>query len=586
LKVIITMNLFRFFLRPNFYVLVAVSCLSGFSFADNGDAKAKAGVCKVKDISVFLGRTDGLRGIFAFPTIQEAVPDSEVVTECVKLAGLGVPMPAQMQRGSPVSVNGAAFMVGPLTVKDGDEIRVKLKASSKADDRKQEYLQFGGAGSFGANVGSWGNLVIRTRNTARPAKVFQVGPTRSYKQVTEIVNDLSAGDVVEVDSGTYAPFELTRAGTLLAPITIRGVGATRPIVNGGNWGVSFKYSDNVVLENFEISGASTICLRTMANNVTVRNVYIHNCTRHGVLGADLDNGTNIFDRVEITKSGSIIQGESYNHALYVATDRDSFPEAVLRVQQSFFHNNKGNSIKSRAGRAEIYSNWIDVPDDPDSFYSVELIGYQEYATDTPINADVVGNVLVHRKTYGLRLGGDGTGTSKGRVRMANNTLIVSAQFGPYSPVIRLDQEIDSLYLLNNAFVLEQGANFPMRLLRSGVSKWVSGRAKVAGANNVLPVNAYMDTVPPLNSISLQKTVYASSVISNAFMASLDVIPLNGSKLLNTALPLSTIAPGYEIPNPMLKLMFPLFSKRPISTQWESSFSKSKPSDSFSNIGAH
>ena len=348
-----------------------------------------------------------------------------------------------MQRGSPMSVNGAAFVAGPLRVKDGDEIRAKLKAGSKADYRKQEYLQFGGAGSFGANVGSRGNLVIRTRNTARPAKVFQVGPTRSYKQVTEIVNELSAGDVVEVDSGAYAPFELMRAGTVLAPITIRGVGATRPIVNGGNWGVSFKYSDNVVLENFEISGASAICLRTMANNVTVRNVYIHNCTRHGVLGADLDNGTNIFDRVEITKSGSIIQGESYNHALYVATDIDSFPDAVLRVQQSFFHNNKGNSIKSRAGRAEIYSNWIDVPDDPDSFYSVELIGYQEYATDTPINADVVGNVLVLRKTYGLRLGGDGTGTSKGRVRMANNTFIVSAPFDQYSPVIRLDQEIDS-----------------------------------------------------------------------------------------------------------------------------------------------
>jgi pectate lyase len=582
----ITMNLICHFFRPQYLFVSLIACLSGFSFADDADAKAKLGSCQVKDLSVFLGRSDGLRGIFAFPTIQEAAPDAEVVTDCVKLSGLGVPMPVQMQRGSPMSVNGAAFMAGPLTVKDGDEIRVRLKASSKADDRKQEYLQFGGAGSFGGTVGSWGNLIIRTRNTARPAKVFQVGASRSYKQINELVNELSAGDVVEVDSGTYAPFELKRAGSKNAPITIRGVGATRPIVSGGNWGVSFRYSDNIVLENFEITGATTICLRTMANNITIRNVYIHDCMRHGVLGADLDNGTNIFDRVEITRSGSVIQGESYNHALYVATDRDSFPDAVLRVQQSYFHGNKGNSIKSRAGRAEIYSNWIDVPNDPDSFYSLELIGYQEYATDKPINADVVGNVLVHRKTYGLRLGGDGTGTSKGRVRMANNTVIVSALFGEYSPVIRLDQEFDSLYLLNNAFVLEQGANFRMRLLRSGVSKWVSGQAKVAGSNNALPANAYMDNVAPLNTISLQSTVSANSFIANALMASLDVTPLDGSKLIGAALPLTTTASGYEIPNPLLKATFSGFSKRPIPTQLDSAVLKSRASESFTNIGAY
>ena len=579
------MNLLCLFFRPQNLVFLLAASFSGFSFANDADAKAKLGSCQVKDMSVHPGRSDGLRAVFAFPTIQEAAPDAEVVSDCVKLLGLGAPMPVQMQRGSPISVNGAAFMAGPLSVKDGDEIRVRLKAGSKPDDRKQEALQFGGAGSFGGTVGSWGNLTIRTRNTARPAKVFQVGANRSYKQITELVNELSAGDVVEVDSGSYAPFELKRAGTKSAPITIRGVGATRPIVSGGIWGVSFKYSDNFVFENFEITGATTICLRTMANNVTVRNVYIHDCMRHGVLGADLDNGTNIFDRVEIARSGSVIQGEAYSHALYVATDRDAFPEAVLRVQQSYFHNNKGNSIKSRAGRAEIYSNWIDVPNDPDSFYSLELIGYQEYSTEKPINADVVGNVLVHQKTYGLRIGGDGVGTSKGRVRMANNTLVVSALFGQYSPVIRLDQEIDSLYLLNNAFVLERGANFPMRLLRSGVSKWVTGRAKVAGSNNAFPLNTYMDTVPPLNTIFMQSIIYSSLVIANTTLSSLDVIPINGSRLLNMAQPLTTTTPGYEIPNPLLKLTFAPITKKPISGQLESSFSESKPADTFFNIGA-
>jgi hypothetical protein len=551
------------------------------------DALAKsAGACQIKDMGLIAGRSDGLRSIFAFPTIQEAVPNSEVVTSCVKLTGLSVPMPAQMLRGSLISLNDAPFVEGPVTVKEGDEVRVKVKAASNSDERKQDYMQFGGAGSFGSTVGSWGNLVIRTRNTARSAKVFKVGPTRNYKQITEIVNELSAGDIVEVDSGTYEAFELKRAGSLNAPITIRGVGANRPVVSGGSWGVSFKYSDNVIIENFEITGASHICLRTMANNVTVRNVYIHDCPRNGVLGADLDNGTNIFDRVEITRSGSVIPGELINHALYVATDRDSFPDALLRVQQSYFHANKGNSIKSRAGRAEIYFNWIDVPNDPDSYYSLELVGYQEYATDKPINADIVGNVLVHRKTYGIRLGGDGTGTSKGRVRMANNTVVVSAQFGPYSPVIRFFQEIDSLYLLKNAFVIEEGANFAMRLLRSDVSKWVSGQPKVAGVNNLLPVNAYIDAVAPLNKIVLQSTVYANSVISNSALSSLDVTPRPASKLLNAAPPLSTVESGYEIPNPLLKFSFYRHSKAQSAMLTENWASNLKPVEVLLNIGAH
>jgi hypothetical protein len=511
--------------------------------------------CRTKDISLVPGRTDGLRGAFTFPTIQDAPAGAVVTSECVKLIGMGGTMALEMQRGSPISVNGGAFVKGALTVRDGDEIRVRVTAAPMPDDRLQDYAVFNGNGYHG-------NIVVRTRNAARLATVFQVGPNRTYRQINEIASQLSAGDIVEVDSGAYAPFELKRAGSADAPIIIRGVGATRPIVNGGSWGISFKFSDNVVLENFEVTGSTSICLRTMAHNVTVRNVFVHDCIRHGVLGADVDNGSNTFDRVEIARTGSVLPGESYNHAMYVATDRDAFPDAVLRVQQSYFHDNKGNSIKSRAGRTEIYANWIDVPNDVDSFYSLELIGFQEYATDSPINSDVVGNVLVHRKSYGLRLGGDSTGTSKGRVRMANNTVIVGALFGEWSPVIRLDQEIDSLYLLNNAFVLEQGANFPMRLLRSGVTQWVSGQAKVTGSGNLLPTNGYMDTIAPLNTVSLQSTIYSSSVIFSSAIATLDVTPTAGSLLLNAAKPLTTMTPGYEIPNPLLQMRGVVVSKAP------------------------
>jgi hypothetical protein len=529
--------------------------LAAVKIAPKQTTSTLSDVCGVKDFSLVPGRSDGLRIGFNFRAAAEGVPGSEVVSNCVKLTGVATPVAVQMHRGSPISINGGPFLTGPQNVKEGDEVRVRMKAFVEPDFRNAEWIQY--AGNFYT-----GGYVVRTANADRAPKVLQVGPTRPYKQLTEIVDVVRSGDVVEVDSGTYLPVEFKRAGGAVAPITIRGVGATRPIVNGGKWGVSFKYSDNMVFENFEVTGASEICMRMMANQVTIRNVFIHDCTRMGVLGSDGDNGSNTFDRVEIARTGGVYPGESYHHALYVATDRDQFPDAVLRVEHSYFHDNKGNSIKSRAKRAEIYYNFIDVPNIPDAFYSVELIGYDGSPVDSPINGDVAGNVIVLRKAYGIRLGGDGTGTSKGRVRLSNNTVVVSALFGEYWPVIRLDDEIDSVYLKNNAFVWEQGASTPSRLFRAGVSKWTSGQPKVFGSNNALPSKVYMDTQAPLIGIKFNSTLVSEGQIRSAVMPSINVTPIAGSVLRTVGQAQSDTPVDYDIPNPLLNLTYIALSSPP------------------------
>jgi hypothetical protein len=109
---------------------------------------------------------------------------------------------------------------------------------------------------------------------------------------------------------------------------------------------------------------------------------------------------------------------------------------------------------------------------------------------------------------------------------------------------------------------------------------------VAGVNNVLPVNAYMDAVPPLNKIALQASIYSSSVITSASLTNLDITPNGGSKLLNAAQSLSTISQGYEIPNPLLKSRFPRFSKQPILMQPDLGIFSAKSNDTFLNIGAY
>jgi hypothetical protein len=512
--------------------------------------------CVVKDFSLLPGRTDGIRVGFNFKSVSDAVAGSEVVSNCVKLSGVSSSVAIQMHRGSPISVNGGAFLAGLQTVKDGDEIRVRMKAFAQSDFRNAEWIQYNG------NLHS-GGFVVRTLNADRARQVFQVGPTRAYKQLTEIVELLRAGDLVEVDSGTYLPVEFTRSGSSAAPITIRGVGSTRPVIGGGKWGVSFKYANNVVFENFEITGAYEICLRLMADNVVVRNVFIHDCTRMGVLGSDNDNGSNTFDRVEITRTGGVYPGESYHHALYIATDRDAFPDAILRVEHSYLHNNKGNSIKSRAKRAEIYYNFIDAPNVQDAFYGIELIGYDGYEVDSPINGDIAGNVIVLRKAYGIRLGSDGRSSTKGRARLSNNTVVLSALFGEYWPVIRLDDEIDSVYLKNNAFVWESTATTPLRLFRAGVSKWTSGQVKVFGSNNALPSKVYMDTQAPLLGIKLNATSISEGQINSNQINSLNVTP-TASSVLRSAGQLQSDTPvEYNIPDPLLSLNFVVPSAPPV-----------------------
>jgi hypothetical protein len=538
-------------------------------------AKTATNDCTLKDIGYEAGRSDGHRNQFSFVTLQEAEPGSTVTTNCVKLVGLEAPMTMQMHRGSPISVNGGPFVAGVSIIKDGDEVRVRSVASSIPDERVDEYAQFDGK-EF------WGTMIVRTKNADRPPKVFQVGPNRAYKQITEVTQQLRAGDLVEVDSGIYDPIDLRRSGSIDLPITIRGVGSTRPQIVGGNWTVSFRYADNVVLENFEVSGGTSVCVRTMGNNIVVRNVFIHDCIRHGVLGADKGNGNNVFDRVEIARSGSIIPGEAYNHALYVATDRDAFPGSILRVQHSYLHDNKGNSIKSRSTNAEIYFNWIDTQNNPDAFYSIELVGYQEYAVDQSLNADVVGNVLVHRGAYGMRFGGDGTGASKGRVRLANNSIVASKQFGEWGGFFRLDQELDSLYLLNNAFVMEEGTSAPLRLFRNGLDKWTSGIMKVAGAGNLFPNGTYMDIATSLKDLALPGSIYKGALVNSSNLGVLDLTPLSGSALMSGALPMTTSAAGFETATALTAMTF--FAPKTRPTEGSPLVVNKVPSRSI-NIGA-
>lgn len=141
-----------------------------------------------------------------------------------------------------------------------------------------------------------------------------------------MIYDVGTPGLVMSDSDSGAPGN---------PTILRGmpVDGQRPHLRGGTNTIEFRSSNHVVFENFEVSGTGTTttgtfrCIYHHAHDITIRNVIVHDCPRHGILGADTDSGSLTVEYSEIRNSGSN-QGQ---HAIYMATDQITYPGAVFRL---------------------------------------------------------------------------------------------------------------------------------------------------------------------------------------------------------------------------------------------------------------
>ena len=220
--------------------------------------------------------------------------------------------------------------------------------------------------------------------TGASAATYTVGSGGQYASLNALFAavDLGPGDVVEVSGGEiYAGNVImpqADGGAPGNPVILRGVGATRPHLRGGFNTFEFQLSNHVVMERFEISGSAADntfrCIYHHAHDIVLRDLLIHDCPRHGVLGSDQDSGSLTIEYSEIYNAGS----GGGNHLVYMATDEVAYPGAVFRLQHSYLQDSDytdgvgigGNLIKSRAERNEIYYNWLE-----GAFYhELELIG--------------------------------------------------------------------------------------------------------------------------------------------------------------------------------------------------------------------
>lgn len=380
------------------------------------------------------------------------------------------------------------------------------------------------------------------------ADTYQVGPGRAYADLPSIADSLGPGDVVEVDgNATYSgDITFTRPGDPDDPITIRGIRINdrRPTISGGTNGVAFTtpwpYSghgaDHYIFEGFEVTGASSRGIYHQADDLTIRDVVVHDCPGQGIHGADQGSGSLTMAYVEVYGCG---QGE-YRHQIYMATDEIHSPGSVFRMQYCYIHDGAGgNNVKSRAERNEIYYNWIENA----YYHELELIGPDGGdGGDSALareDSDVVGNVLrkTSRNGFVTRVGGDGTGETNGRYRFVNNTILCAQ-----SAVFRIFDGIQSIEMHNNIFYRNDGG--VVDLVRSVEADWAGGSELMAGSHNWVPQGT-------LNTPSQWTDTVVGSTPDFEDITQADLRPVESGNLTNAANAAPAGVPGYPFPNPLM-----------------------------------
>jgi len=255
--------------------------------------------------------------------------------------------------------------------------------------------------------------------------VRQVGPTRVVKLPSIAIGAASAGDVIEIDAGTY-PDDNAIIGK--SNLTLRGVGgrahlvSTQNISNGK--GIWVNDAQNTTVENIEFSGATVSVadgengagIRNEGDGFVVCNSYFHD-NQNGILGGV---GTVLIEYSEFDHNGQCPPTNDCSHNIYIDGG------TVFTMRYSYSHRaHEGHTVKSRAMENHILYNRI-MDEDGDASYEIDLPnGGRSF---------IIGNLIQQ---------GPNTG---------NSTIINYGEEG-----IRADGRANEIYIVNNTVVNDKGS---------------------------------------------------------------------------------------------------------------------------------
>ncbi|MFC5476573.1 hypothetical protein [Massilia suwonensis] len=326
------------------------------------------------------------------------------------------------------------------------------------------------------------------------AATRSVGTGKTYATPCKAFAAAAAGDVIEIQAGTYVGDVCSISKSNL---TIRGVNGRPKIDAGGKnangkaiWVVS---GSNITIDNVEMYGAyvpdhNGAALRLEGTNFTLRNSFLHD-NENGILSGENTASTITLENNEFGHNG---RGDGYTHNVYIGK------AGKLTFRYNFSHDaNVGHNLKTRA----LYNT----------------ISYNRFSS---LRSGETGSTAAGKPSYEINVPNGGTTYIIGNVIMqptaSNNPAMVS--YGEEG--ISTDRKSD-LYVINNTFVNDDSSRGTFVTVRNATTA-----AKLT--NNLF--SGYGTVTNQTNAI--KKTNYQALAIGFVNLASYDLRPLASALVLN------------------------------------------------------
>ena len=264
--------------------------------------------------------------------------------------------------------------------------------------------------------------------TSALAATLTVGPGKTYAKPCAAIAAAKAGDVIEVDAGSYDGDTCAWATDNL---TVRGVGGRAKIDLTGvspsqKKGIFTISAPNATVENFELSNAAIsqadgnngAGIRHQGTNLTVRNCYFHD-NQNGILGGPSVDGQGavLIESSEFANNGA---GDGFSHNMYL----NHYLSFTLRY--SYSHGAKvGHLVKTRAYQNFILYNRI----------TDESATTASYEIDAPNGGTtyIIGNLIEQATTSQnptiVTAGEEGTTNPDQHFFFVHNTVVNDRQAG-------------------------------------------------------------------------------------------------------------------------------------------------------------
>lgn len=281
--------------------------------------------------------------------------------------------------------------------------------------------------------------------------VWHVGPTRTYKNPSDVVSLVHDGDIVEVDAATYRCNTSVKWSANF--LTLVGVGG-RPVLDAtgcgiaggkGIWNPLYSMHD-MIIDNFEFMGAQVgdengAGIRYDGTGyLYITNSFFHD-NQNGVLLTPGSGTTNIvIDHSEFARNGT---DAGRTHNMYISSGLGSF---VLRF--SYSHDSHvGHLVKSRAQNNYILYNRLADETQGDSSYNIDIPnGGLTY---------IIGNIIEqgpNSSNYGIiSYSSEGNPNPIQKIYVANNTIVNNGSANA-TALNLYDQGLTDARMVNNLIV--------------------------------------------------------------------------------------------------------------------------------------